>query len=472
MGDSSRSRLRARPASLTAVSMIIAAALSFGGVMTASPAGASGYSEQEGHHGANTFTDYHNASGMGPRVDAASWVDVSCKVYDPYIQSVNPDGYWYRIASAPWNDQYYAAANTFMNGDPWNGPYTHNTDWNVPDCGAPLPPPPPPPPSPHPVLTQGPGASIGFWYAIALDGFPGGSDVSVTCYDSVSPAGFRSFSIRVDSAGNASFDNECRSNDGSDHWVVAGGVESNHVSWGARPTPPPTSGQQGNQAPPSTSGGGSPGGGGSGSPPTTNSGGSSQPVRVDACLAIYGSGSQATHGIFGGTETDYDRVASLYQQCEGFGAPAGLNLSAEMKCALIAAAAAYAGFPTNQAAKSVCDALGVVDTITNGGWLTSGADYACGLFSEAFATGVGIFAAGAASETGPGAVEVGVQTYRALNAALTVACAGLFAGGASALGQKLEANHETHIALDIATQGKCLRERRVFGLIFWSAATC
>jgi hypothetical protein len=59
---------------------------------------------------------------------------VSCKVYDPYIASVNPDGYWYRIYSSPWNNQYYAPANTFMNGDPYGGPYTHNTDFAVPNC--------------------------------------------------------------------------------------------------------------------------------------------------------------------------------------------------------------------------------------------------------------------------------------------------------------------------------------------------
>ena len=71
---------------------------------------------------------------MGPFISPASWVQVSCKVYDPTIQSVNPDGYWYRIASSPWNNQYYSPANTFMNGDPWGGPYTHNTDFSVPNC--------------------------------------------------------------------------------------------------------------------------------------------------------------------------------------------------------------------------------------------------------------------------------------------------------------------------------------------------
>lgn len=91
--------------------------------------------EQESiHHPVNTFTNYHNASGMGTPIATAQWVEVSCKVYDPTIPSVNPDGYWYRISSSPWNDLYYSPANTFMNGDPPEGPYTHNTDFSVPNC--------------------------------------------------------------------------------------------------------------------------------------------------------------------------------------------------------------------------------------------------------------------------------------------------------------------------------------------------
>jgi hypothetical protein len=93
------------------------------------------WSEQETpNHPVNTFTNYHNASGMGPAIAAGQWVQVSCKVYDPTIVSVNPDGYWYRIASSPWSNAYYSPANTFMNGDPYGGPYTHNTDFSVPDC--------------------------------------------------------------------------------------------------------------------------------------------------------------------------------------------------------------------------------------------------------------------------------------------------------------------------------------------------
>jgi hypothetical protein len=91
--------------------------------------------EQQGSRGANTFTNPFNASGVGVRIEPYQWVDVSCKVYAPQITSANPDGYWYRIASAPWNDQYYAVANTFWNGDiPGQTPYTHNTDWAVRDC--------------------------------------------------------------------------------------------------------------------------------------------------------------------------------------------------------------------------------------------------------------------------------------------------------------------------------------------------
>lgn len=83
------------------------------------PKAAATWAEQQGHRGVNTFTNYHNASGPGTRVDPGAWVQVSCKAYDGTIASANPDGYWYRIASAPWSDQYYAPANTFMNGDAW-----------------------------------------------------------------------------------------------------------------------------------------------------------------------------------------------------------------------------------------------------------------------------------------------------------------------------------------------------------------
>jgi hypothetical protein len=91
--------------------------------------------EQQGSLGANTFTNPYNASGMGVKVQPYQWVAVSCKVYAPQIVSANPDGYWYRIASPPWSNAYYAVANTFWNGDiPGQKPYVHNTDFAVPNC--------------------------------------------------------------------------------------------------------------------------------------------------------------------------------------------------------------------------------------------------------------------------------------------------------------------------------------------------
>lgn len=82
--------------------------------------------------GAPTFTDYYNASGPGPRIAQKTVVYVICKAYSPNIPSAHPDGYWYRLAS-PYSG-LYAPANTFLNGDPLGGPYSRNTDWNVPNC--------------------------------------------------------------------------------------------------------------------------------------------------------------------------------------------------------------------------------------------------------------------------------------------------------------------------------------------------
>ncbi len=232
-------------------------------MLPATQASAGSYTEQEGSRGANTFTDYHNASGIGPRLGANQSVTVSCKVHDPYIASVNPDGYWYRIATSPWNDQYYAAANTFWNGDvPGHLPYTHNTDWGIPDCGpppAPSPPPPTPTPTPSVSLAKGPAATVGYWYSISLTNYPASAPVSVTCYDSVSSQGFRTFSLDTDSSGSASTQSECLSADGPDHWVIAGHSESQHVEWTApvgeiqtpepAPTPPVGAPVQGGSAP-------------------------------------------------------------------------------------------------------------------------------------------------------------------------------------------------------------------------------
>jgi lysophospholipase L1-like esterase len=199
------------------------------------------------HHPVHTFSDYHNASGQGPDIATAQNVQVSCKVYDPTIVSVNPDGYWYRIASSPWNNAYYAPANTFMNGDPPNGPYTHNTDFAVADCSGSSAGP-PAAAGPTVALAQGPVAPFGYRYTVTVSGFSANTSVAISCRDSVDPGGFFTFDLETNTNGSASVSDECYSADGPDHWVIANGTyESNHVTWGsgtsapASPSPTPPS---------------------------------------------------------------------------------------------------------------------------------------------------------------------------------------------------------------------------------------
>jgi hypothetical protein len=93
------------------------------------------WAEQSASYGSPTFTDPANASGAGPRIAAMRTVQVLCRVHDPAITSANPGGWWYRIATKPWNGAYYAIANTFWNGDtPGQTPYTHYTDLTVKVC--------------------------------------------------------------------------------------------------------------------------------------------------------------------------------------------------------------------------------------------------------------------------------------------------------------------------------------------------
>jgi hypothetical protein len=66
---------------------------------------------------------------------------------------------------------------------------------------------------------------------VTLHNFPGNTDITVTCHDSVDPGGFYTFSLRTDGQGSAFTQSQCYSGDGPDHWVRAGGRESNHVTW-------------------------------------------------------------------------------------------------------------------------------------------------------------------------------------------------------------------------------------------------
>jgi hypothetical protein len=191
---------------------------------------------------------------------------------------------------------------------------------------------------------------------------------------------------------------------------------------------------------------------------------------TDVCFAAYGAGHQQTHSIFGGEETRYDRNASLLQQCEGFGAPDGLTYSPALKCAIVAmavdAAAPHVG------AGNLCDAAGFAEQIGRGDWLGAAGGLGCAFFGEVFSVGAATVIAGAASATGPGAVVIGVASYKALAAFLTLACGGIFDGGAKTFGSKLEQKREGQVAADIFSKGKCLRYRKTFGWISWSSAGC
>lgn len=195
---------------------------------------------------------------------------------------VNADGgvYW-RTATPDWNNPIRNPGYGVYNGDNiellcWTlgstvPPYNNNTLWynarivsgrglgtgfvndhfiytginepnivepGVPRCGS-SPPPPPPVPASQPTVTlsQGPVAPSGYRYAISLTGFPAFSSIQVACYDTASPSGFWFFPMQADSGGSAYTQSECYSGDGPDHWVRAGGFESNHVSWGSPPSP-------------------------------------------------------------------------------------------------------------------------------------------------------------------------------------------------------------------------------------------
>jgi hypothetical protein len=193
---------------------------------------------------------------------------------------------------------------------------------------------------------------------------------------------------------------------------------------------------------------------------------------TDVCRPLGEAGETSYHHVTGGSRTTYDREASLFHVCEGFGAPDDVHFSPQMKCALLAAAATFGGPPVNVATDRLCDAVAIGDAYRSGNWLGAAAGHTCGYFAEVFAGGVGTLAAGAAAETGPGALAVGLGTYRALAASLKVACAGLLDGGARALGVKLESDHERHIAVDVVRKGRCITLTRRFGQLHWAAARC
>lgn len=88
-----------------------------------------------------------------------------------------------------------------------------------------------PPPPPSVSVSQGPTAPLGYRYTITLSNFAANTAVGITCYDTVSPGGFYSFTLTTNGAGSASTSSYCYSADGPNHWVIANGVRSNDAPW-------------------------------------------------------------------------------------------------------------------------------------------------------------------------------------------------------------------------------------------------
>lgn len=95
----------------------------------------------------HTWSNPANAGGtQGPTIQGGQTVGIACKLQGFKVANGNP--WWYRIASAPWNSQFYASADAFYNNGQTSGSLA-GTPWvdpNVPDCDA--------SPSPQPPSTR------------------------------------------------------------------------------------------------------------------------------------------------------------------------------------------------------------------------------------------------------------------------------------------------------------------------------
>lgn len=192
-----------------------------------------------------------------------------------------------------------------------------------------------------------------------------------------------------------------------------------------------------------------------------------EPVYDNPCMAMWPGGATTTEEIFGGTRTTHDAEMSQYLVCEGFGA-GGVEYSTGMKCAMTAAAVTLTGVDgAGSAASLICDGVALSE---QGVGAIPGV--VCGILGESLATGTGVAAAGVAAPSGPGAVPVGLGTYRGLSAFMKVSCGALFDGGAYDFGVQLAADHEARVAHDVLNYGKCLRMDDRFGQITWGAADC
>lgn len=122
-------RLRRRWLALPTVVVVAAAGISiyFAARTTAVPAPSgpgSTWTETTGTP-AHTWADPVQLTGAGTPLGPRQSIQVSCRVRGYVVEDGDP--WWYRIASAPWNGDYYATSDAFYN----NGAVTGSVDTGV-----------------------------------------------------------------------------------------------------------------------------------------------------------------------------------------------------------------------------------------------------------------------------------------------------------------------------------------------------
>lgn len=108
-------------------------------LMLASAASAAAYPETTGPGPTHTFANYHTATGEAASIPDNTTVQVTCRAEGYRVEDGNT--WWYQIASAPWNNAYWASADAFYNNGRTSGSLkgTPFVDTNVPVCIPPAP---------------------------------------------------------------------------------------------------------------------------------------------------------------------------------------------------------------------------------------------------------------------------------------------------------------------------------------------
>lgn len=186
------------------------------------------------------------------------------------------------------------------------------------------------------------------------------------------------------------------------------------------------------------------------------------------CDAAFPQQFSRTYDIRFGTKTIYNRDLSRGLVCSGaFGAPDGYRATFGAACSL-----ALAAYKVKVPKGSRFAELGCFSAeVSEDGVPKALRGKLCGFLVDVVGTGVGVLTAGYTLNP-----AVGVATWKGVTfAGDAILCIGIanVAKDARSWGIKLEGRHETNVARDIVTQGKCLQQtkRRVVG-IQWSAIDC